>query len=239
MLAGETVMKKYLLKEYGSWGVMSFSFLTGVLTADALRAEIIPAFLALALFINSKQAFTLWVRSRDHEKTKAFGLFAAQVLSGTGLLITVLRGGLVLLLPYAVIPVMYLLFLKYLGEHAIYTEIMGFLLLSVSTLIAKVAAAGAVDPRLFSAVAIFFVAGVFRVRVQLKKTPVYRTLMVAYPVCAALVYAAMRIPLLALLPLADNLLFATTLYKVNLRATGWIEVTKGIAFMITMALTYA
>ena len=45
----------------------------------------------------------------------------------------------------------------------IYTEVLGFILLSLAALIAKVAVGSGVDARLFGVVAVFFTAGVFRV----------------------------------------------------------------------------
>jgi hypothetical membrane protein len=43
-------------------------------------------------------------------------------------------------------------------------------------------------------------------------------------------------PVIILLPLIDNAIFSITLYKVKLKATGWLEVIKGMAFLVLIAL---
>jgi hypothetical protein len=45
------------------------------------------------------------------------------------------------------------------------------------------------------------------------------------------VYKRFQIPLVILLPLAENVVMAATLYKVRLQTTGWIEVAKSLAFL--------
>jgi hypothetical protein len=41
----------------------------------------------------------------------------------------------------------------------------------------------------------------------------------------------MNIPVIILLPLADNLIAAATLYKVKLQTVGWMEVAKSLTFL--------
>ena len=55
---------------------------------------------------------------------------------------------------------------------------------------------------------------------------------------AAFLYRGFHIPLLILLPLADNLLAAAVLYKVRLQTTGWIEVAKSLLFLALMILFF-
>ncbi|MDH4233333.1 MAG: hypothetical protein OEW04_15045, partial [Nitrospirota bacterium] len=132
----------------------------------------------------------------------------------------------------------YLFCLKFLGEHSILTEISGFVLLSLSSLIAKFTTSGVIDPGLFIAASVFFTAGVFKVRVQFTKGMAQRILMVIYIAFAFTTYWLMHIPVLVLLPLTDNLIFSLTLYRAKLRVTGWLEVLKGVAFLLLMALSY-
>jgi hypothetical protein len=141
-------------------------------------------------------------------------------------------------MPYAFVPFAYLISLKFLGEHSIITEISGFVLLSLSALIAKLTATGAIDPELFTTAAIFFTAGVFKVRVQFSKSMLQRILMVSYVGFAIAAYWLMHRPVVVLLPLIDNLVFSITLYKLKLRAAGWLEVLKGVAFLLLMAMNY-
>jgi len=165
-------------------------------------------------------------------------MFTAQVAAATIILLFVLGSRIYSLMPYAVVPLAYLLLLKFLGEHSILTEISGFVLLSLSALIARLTTAGVIDPALFIAVAVFFTAGVFKVRVQFKKGMAQRILMVFYIAFAFIVYRLIPLPALALLPLIDNLIFSLTLYRVKVRVTGWLEVLKGVIFLLLMALSY-
>lgn len=122
------------------------------------------------------------------------------------------------------------------GEHAIAAEICGFGLLALSSLIAKFATSGIVDYKLYIAVAVFFIAGVFKVRLQLKKEFPQRVSMILYVAFAVFAYYLIRMPVIILLPLIDNAIFSITLYRIKLKATGWLEVIKGMAFLVLIAL---
>ena len=116
------------------------------------------------------------------------------------------------------VPVAYLICLKFLGEHSIITEIAGFVLLSLSALVAKLTTTGVIDPVLFTAVAVFFTAGVFKVRVQFSKGHACKgSLWSIYVGFAIAAYRLMHMPVLVLLPLIDNLVFSITLYRLKLR----------------------
>jgi hypothetical protein len=232
-------MKRYILKEYGAWGVMLMAYAAGLAVSRGFGMRALAALLALALLINAKQSFTLWMRSAAKEKMAPLAVFLAQTALAMALLTGVSGDKIMQLMPYAVIPLSYLLCLKLFGEHALITEVVGFVLLSLSSLIGRFAATGEIDPRLFLAVAVFFTAGVFKVRIQLRKTTRYRILMAAYLIASAVLYIAAGLPLLLLAPLADNLLFAATLYRAGLRTTGWVEVSKGLVFLALLSVTYA
>jgi hypothetical protein len=133
----------------------------------------------------------------------------------------------------------YLLCLKLLGEHALSTEVLGFVLLSLSSLIGRFAVSEVIDPRLFLAVAVFFTAGVFKVRMQFRKEVRYRILVIAYLAGSIVIYLTFDLPLLLLVPLADNFLFALIRYRAALSTTGWLEVSKGLAFLVLLAFHYA
>jgi hypothetical protein len=238
MIFQENGLKQYILREYGSWGVMTLSYMTGLVVSGRVTAGSVAVFMAIGLYINSKQAFVLWMRRREGNPSRSLAVFVLQVLAATMLLLPVLGENLVLLMPYALVPFAYLISLKFLGEHALITEISGFVLLSLSALVAKLKATGVIDPALFIAVAIFFTAGVFKVRVQFTKGILQWTLMVSYVGFAIAAYWLMRTPVIVLLPLVDNLFFSITLYNLKLRMTGWLEVFKGVAFLLLMAMNY-
>ena len=217
---------------------MTLSYLTGIILSGRVTAGAVAVFIALALYINSKQVFVLWMRRRGENPAQALIIFLAQVVAATIILLSVLGKGLFSLMPYVVVPLAYLLCLRFLGEHSILTEISGFVLLSLSSLVARLATSGVIDPALFIAVAVFFTAGVFKVRVQFKKGMAQRILMVIYVAFACIVYRLIPMPAFALLPLIDNLIFSITLYRVKVRVTGWLEVLKGVIFLLLMASSY-
>lgn len=217
---------------------MTLSYLTGLVVIGRATPRAAVVFIAIALYINSKQAFVLWMRRREGKPSRSLAVFAVQVLVATVMLLPVLWESLGPLTPYALAPLAYLICLNFLGEHSLFTEISGFVLLSLSALIAKLATIGVIDPALFITVAIFFTAGVFKVRVQFRKGIVHRIVMVIYIGFALAVYRLIHTPVLVLLPLIDNLIFSITLYQAKLRLTGWLEVLKGVVFLLLMAYSF-
>ena len=73
-------------------------------------------------------------------------------------------------------------------------------------------------------------------RVQTRKSMLERISMVLYVIFAIIAYHLTETPLILLLPLIDNLILSLTLYSVKLKTTGWIELSKGITFLLLMAL---
>lgn len=232
-------MKRYILKEYGSWGVMLMAFAAGPAVSGRFSMKALAALLALALFINAKQSFTVWMRSAAAERSIPLAVFLVQCVLATTLMTVVAGQSITQLIPYAGVPFAYLLCLRLLGEHALLTEVLGFILLSLSSLIGRFAVSGVIDPRLFLAVAVFFTAGVFKVRIQFRKEVRYRVMMIAYLAGSIVMYLTFGLPLLLLVPLTDNVLSALIRYRPALRTTGWLEVSKGLAFLVLLAFHYA
>lgn len=226
----------YLLKEYGSWSVLTVAFLTGLLVSREAPSSALPVFVALGLLINSKQAFMKWSR-RTADRVSLMA-FLGQVLIGGGILLVVYREGLPLLLPLLFLPAAYLASNKLGGEHFVLTELLGFALLSLAAVLAKFLVVGGVDVRLFLATALYFTAGVFKIKAVLLKKVRDRVLTVLYVLFAAYAYHRFHIALLILLPLVENVVMALTLYKVRLQTTGWIEVAKSTLFVLLMAAYY-
>jgi hypothetical protein len=224
---------RFLLKEYGSWSVMLISFLAGILISKKITPSSIISLLSLCLYINSKQAFTIWIRQKDR---RAFYLFSGQTLVATILILTAFSSDSLKIMPFVSIPIIYLLSLRFSGEHALITELMGFAVLTLSSLIARFSVTGVIDLSLYIATALFFMAGVLKVRIQLKKRMSDRVAMIFYIFIAMALYYLIDMPLIILLPLIDNLIFSLTLYRVRLATTGWIEVAKSISFLILIYL---
>ena len=226
----------YVLKEYGSWSVLTVSYLIGLGVSRSLPWQAVPVYLALALLINSKPAYTKWLRRSGGSKTQA--LFLSQTGAAAIILLTVYRSGVPQLLPLLLFPVAYLLMNRFAGEHFIVTELLGFTLLSLAAVLAKFLVVQGVDVRLFVAVALYFTAGVFKIKAMLLRKLQDRILAVLYVLFALYAYRRFQISWLILLPLAENIVSAVTLYRVRLQTTGWIEVAKSLFFLAIMILLF-
>jgi hypothetical protein len=232
------LVKRFLLREYGSWAVMIISYLTGIAVSRSFNAGAAVAFLSAALFINSKQALTIGIRSRGADAGRTLAVFLLEIAAASAILILLFQNGIWKFLPYVLVPFAYIAFNLLVGEHAAITEVTGFFLIAMSALLSKYAVTSEIDPRLYIAAGVFFTAAVFKVKAQFKRRLFHRAAMLLYLVFALDVYYFLGLPVVALLPLLDNLLFSATLYKVKLRVAGWIELSKGLAFLALMSSYY-
>jgi hypothetical protein len=222
-------IKGYILKEYGAWSVLITVFLIGAGVSRAFSWTLIPLFLALALLINAKPALTKWLR-RTEDRT-SLAIFLGQIFIATVVFLALFNSDIPRLLPLLLVPVAYLVMNKIAGEHFILTEVLGFALLSLAAVLVKFLLTDGLDVRLFLGVALYFTTNVFKVKTMLLRKTQYRVFTVLSVVFAVIVYQWMNIPVIILLPLADNLIAAATLYKVKLQTTGWIEVAKSLLFL--------
>lgn len=228
--------KGYVLKEYGSWSVLIVAYVIGIGVSRGFTWLAIPLFLALALLINSKQAFTLWTRGKGDTRSPA--VFLGQIILASVILLAVFGSDVPRLLPLLVFPLAYLLMNRFAGEHFVLSEVLGFVLISLAAVLAKFLITGGIDVRLFVAVALYFSSGVFKVKALLRQRVLDRVLTAVYVLLAAYAYKGFHIPLIILLPLADNLVVGASLYKVKLRTIGWIEVAKSLLFLALMIAYY-
>ena len=219
----------YFLKEYGSWSVLIIAYMIGLGVSHSFSWTTIPLFLALGLLINSKQAFMKWVR-RTGDRT-SLDVFLGQIAAAVVVLVAVFRGDIPRLLPLLIFPVLYLFMNKLKGEHFVLTEVLGFTLLSLAAVLAKFLLTDGLDVRLFLGVALYFSAGVFKIKAVLLKKTRDRVMTAIAVVIAAVAYHLLHIPIIILLPLVDNLIVAAVLYRVKLQTTGWIEVAKSLTFL--------
>ncbi len=228
--------KGYFLKEYGSWSVLVVSFLAGIFVSREFKWAEFPLLLALALLINSKQAYMKWLRGKD-DRTPLI-VFLGHIIAAAAVLLAIFRSDIVMLLPLLVFPAAYLLSNKLFGEHFLVTELLGFVLLSLAGVLAKYLLTGGLDVRLFLGLAMYFTAGVFKIKSLVLKKTADRVLTVLYAFFAAYVYHRMYIPFVILLPVAENIVAAVTLYKVKLRITGLIELAKSLVFLVLFIVYY-
>ncbi len=228
--------KGYILKEYGSWSVLTIAYLIGLLVSRELRWEAIPVFMSLALLINSKQAYMKWVRKPATRKPLA--IFLGQIIVAAVILLLVFKSDIPMLLPLLVFPAAYFVANRVAGEHFVLTEVLGFVLISLAAVLAKFLITGGLDVRLFVAVALYFAAGVFKVKILLMKKTRERIIMALYVFLSIVMYRGYHIPLIILLPFVDNLIVVVAPYKVKLQTTGWIEVAKSVLFLSLMTAYY-
>lgn len=205
------------------------SFLIGILISKSFNLNSLLSLLSVFLFVNSKQAFTIWIRQKD---PTVLYILSGQIVLGTVLVLFAYSSEAIRLIPFAIIPLIYIASLYLLGEHAVITELIGFATLTIAAPLARFSVSGSIDLPLYIAITIFFMAGVLKVRVQLRKGSKERLVMVTYILIAFMVYSLLKIHIIMLLPLIDNIIFALTLYRVKLSTTGWIEVVKSILFVI-------
>ncbi|MBN2654316.1 MAG: hypothetical protein JXR79_04280 [Nitrospirae bacterium] len=229
------MIREYILKEYGAWSILVISYAAGLLAAGRVTAASVIVLATLCFVINSKQAYTLW--SRETRPGLSIAIFCIQIIPAASLLAWIFQSLLPQLLPYAAIPVTYLVLILTAGEHKTITELVGFWTLTLAS-VAACASVGIIDPKIYVATALFFSAGVFKIKLQLRKTIFEKIRMALYALICVAVYIFMELPVAALLPLSENLFFSTTLYNVKLKTTGWIEVIKGIAFALLFSLLY-
>jgi hypothetical protein len=224
----------YFLKEYGSWSVLAVAYLTGLAVSRGFTWKTLPLFLSLALLVNSKQPFTLWLRRKG--ESRALLVLLGHLVAASAVLIAVFGADGPRLLPLLVFPIAYLLMNRFAGEHFLLTELLGFAVISLAAVLAKFVVTGGLDVRLFVAVSLYFTAGVFKVKALLLKKPADRVLTALYVAFAVFAYRAFHIPFVILLPLIDNLIVSAFLYKVRLKTTGWIEVAKSLLFLALMII---
>lgn len=231
-------MKSYILKEYGSWSVLIMSYVAGLFMTRGHEVTALHALpiLFLVLIMNSKQAFSRWIKNRSTPLPLV--IFILQIAAAAAGLLLIFGNSLFNLFPMLFVPLIYLFSYVFKGEHFIGTEISGFAILTLAAPIAVFSVTGTIGWTSWLVTFIFFTAGVFKVRIFLKKRMIDRTVMVLYACLSAAVFLSTGIPILLLLPFVENLYFAVFAPKVKLSTVGWTEVLKGVTFLALTALFF-
>ncbi len=235
-------MKIPIVKEWGSWIVFSSSCLAGLiaglLTQPWLKRDFTPitvlTILGLTFLINSKNPLSLALRVK--EKKEHIMWFLSFMLTGTALLLPFLIEGVKTFLPFVVLILSYVVLLSIGEEHHIMSELNGFALLTIAAPIVYFTVTGDMSWKIYFAVTIYFAAGVFKVKLRLKKTFFFRCIMILYCIIAALFFYIMKISLLLLIPLSENILAAIWLRDERLRTTGNIEFIKSVLFILFIGI---
>ena len=240
-----------IVKEYGSWAVFCCSCLAalsaGLMTRpwDSGREFsyiTLMTIIGMIFLINAKVPFSSLLRARSFNEsgesdtgkrsTEHMYWLLIFVIAGLGLLVPFLMDGFRYFIGFSILVISYAILMKRGREHHLIAEINGFALLTLSAPIIYFTVTGDVSMRIYAAVLIFFVAGVLKVRVRIKKTPLYRGSMVTYCLAAAVVFHLIHIPLILLVPLLENIVSAIWMKEVKLKTVGDIELTKGILFIL-------
>jgi hypothetical protein len=238
-------MKIPVVKEYGSWAVFIFSCAAGITTGFLSRPWqrgrvysliLLLTVLGMTLLINAKNPLTNLTRSKGDKRNDLFWLVLFGSAGGI-LLIPFMREGLSDFFVFSPLIIIYILLLCSGKEHSLITEINGFALLTLSAPALYFVITGEASPRLFIAVFVFFAAGVFKVRMRLKKTLFFRWVMAVYCVCSVVIYVlVIDISAAVLLPLLENLIAGVRRKGGRLRTTGNIELVKGAIFTVLLGI---
>lgn len=235
-------LKIPFVKEWGSWIVFISAsiaaLIAGSITGQSSDSELhslktVLAILGLAFLINSKNPLTALLRPGGRSRDNLlWSLFFATI--GLIMLLPVITEGIKPVLIALLLVISYIMLLLARKEHSLAAEFNGFALLTMAAPVVYFAITGEVSLRLYVCALLFFGAGVFKVKIRLKKSVFYRSMMVLYIVISAGSFILFDIPLILLLPLLENLISALYMRDEGLRTTGYIEMTKGIVFLVLM-----
>jgi len=236
-------MKVPIVKEWGSWAVFSSSCLAGLIAGLKTQRWLsgrdftdltVLTVLGLSFLINAKNPLASALRSKGKKEHVRWFLFFT--LTGLALLIPFLTEGIKAFQFFALLVVSYIVLLYSGKEHHLAAELNGFALLTVSAPVVYFAVTGEMSWKLYLAVTVFFSAGVFKVRLRLRKTSLFRWVMITYCIMSAALFYYINLSLLLLLPFIENIVTALRLREEKLSTTGYIELTKGIVFLILVGL---
>ena len=228
------------VREWGSWAVFIYSCSMGLVagllthpwqTGSGYSVKTLATILGLVFLVNSKAPLASLLRtggkSREH-----LGWFLFFALAGSALLIPFLIDRPFIVFISFLLVLTYLAFVLRNKEHCLLAELNGFALLALSAPIVYFVVTGDISWKLYAAVAVYFSAGVLKIRVRVKKTVPYRILMVLYCAAAPGIFYFANIPVILLLPLFENILSAIWMREERLRTTGNIELVKGAVFLV-------
>lgn len=233
-----------VVKEHGSWVVSALSFgagfAAGSLDPRAYRAPgvvtVLLTFAGLALLINSKSPLSSFLRGARNGKSLAW--FLVFTISGCLLLLPFMLKGFRSFIVFSPLVMLYVVLLRSGRERSLISELTGFSLLTLPAPVSYFVATGFISHRLYLAMFIYFAAGVFKVRARTERGTLFRLLMVIYCVLCPFTYILLGIPVIALLPLVENLFSAIWWREKPLKTIGNIEFAKGIIFVSIFLLVW-
>jgi hypothetical protein len=228
------------VREWGSWVVFASSALAAIAAASVSMGKVagsgsatdlIMVLVGMFFLINAKNPLASSIRSgfRHSEHVLWLMIFS---LSGALLLLPPVKSAMPFLAVCVVPVATYVVLLRAGKEHHIMAELNGFALLALSAPVVFFIMTGNISWRIYLTVLLFFWAGVFKVRVRIRKNRFYKTVMVLYCIFAVAAYAAADIPVIILLPLIENAVSSLWFREQKLRTTGNIELAKSVLFVL-------
>jgi hypothetical protein len=244
-------MKIPIVKEYGSWAVFGSSCFTALFAGLMTRpwdsgpeftGTTLMTILGMTLLINAKVPFSSLLRSKaftesgesatGNQNKENLYWFVIFLFAGLAMLTPFLIEGIRYFAGFTFLVATYSLLMFKGKEHHLLAEINGFALLTLSAPITYFTVTGDISMRLYIAVLLFFVAGVLKVRIRIKKTAAYRVAMICYCAASAVSYHLLDISLILLVPLVENVMSAIWMREEKLKTVGDIELAKGILFIV-------
>lgn len=233
-----------IVKEWGSWAVFISSLSAGLITGLSayqrhagrdISIRTLFTVLGLSFLINSKNPLASSIRTKGANKEHLLW-FLFFSLAGLAFMAPFLVEGLKTFSIFSLLVASYVILLSRGKEHYIITELNGFALLTLSAPIVYFVITGETSLRLYTAVFIFFAAGVFKVRARIRITLVYRWIMALYCPAALAVFYCLNIPVILLMPLLENIAHVLFMRKEKLKTTGDVELIKAVIFIILIGL---
>ncbi len=221
-------MKRFFLKEYGSWTVFLLSFFGGwAFLQRPVPEEAILGSLSLAILMNSKVALQGWVRTKETDSGWAFLL---QITVAFFLMLPV-----VMVMPYVgfiyfLIPALVLLLVIFRKDHRLYGELIGFAYLCLPGAMVLVMAGEPSHWRVFLFLWAFYSVSVFKVRFFMRKAPLWRGLTIISPFLTSALMVSLGFSSLYGLLHLENTLYGLGLRKKSLAYVGWTELLKSVVF---------
>ena len=228
-------MKRFFLKEYGSWTVFVLSLIGGwAFIKSPLSEDVLLVTLCLAILMNSKVALQGWIKRKDRLFQVAFFIEAG--IAGLTILPVLPE------MPHQVffyLPVVILVFiLTILGhDHKLYGELLGFAYLCLPGATIVSFSGDTEHWRVYLFLWTFYSLSVFKVRFFMRKRLLWRVMTMLSPVFAGAVIVLLGIsPLYGLIRLEDTL-YALGLKRKGLAYVGWTELFKALVFTCALWFT--
>lgn len=230
-------MKVPIVKEHGSWVVFVLSSLSAILIAirkypmeDIPFTSLILSLTGIAFLINSKKALTIALNGGG------IYWFLGFSLCGLSMLIPFLYSGITNFLLFIPLVIIYIILLIKGKEHSLISELIGFSLLCLSAPIIYFVLTDDFSIKLYLVIFMFFSAGVFKVRVRLRRTISYRVMMLLYCLMVLISFKYLNVSTIILLPLIENISTSLWIRDEKLKTTGQIELAKGIIFILLLTI---